>query len=95
MQSEKKTHKRKKSMQRNNSLINVAEDRVTKRTKMPMRRVSVDCGGKESGKIITKERGRGSQRGKDRNHRSWCPCRERKEEGKTEWSGLGFKNLDL
>lgn len=86
-------------MQRNNSLINVAEDRVTKRTKMPMSKVSVDCGRKESGKIITKERtreregvkevktettGHGARAGK-----------ERKEEGKTEWSGLGFKKLDL
>lgn len=89
----KKTHKRKRSMQRNNSLINVAKDkkRVTKRTRMPTKRASVVCGGTESGKIGTKERGRGKRRsesGKDRNHRSWCPCRERKEEGKTEWSRL-------
>lgn len=95
----KKPHKRKKSMQRNNSLINAAEDRMTKRTKMPMSRVTVDCGRKESGKIITKKSKREREGVKEvKTETTGHDARaekERMEEGKTEWSGLGFKKLDL
>lgn len=55
----KKIYKRKKSMHRNTSLINVAKDKVTKRTKTPTKRASVDCAGEECGTITTTERGRG------------------------------------
>lgn len=78
-------------MQRNNSLINVAKDRVTKRTKMPTKRASVDCGEKESGKIITKERGRGRDGVKEvKTETTGHGARAEKERKKERQSGLDW-----
>lgn len=76
-------------MQRNNSLINVAEDRVTKRTKMLMRRASVDCGGKESGGIVTKERGRDGVK-EVKTETTGHGARAEKERKKERQSGLDW-----
>lgn len=79
-------------------MINVAEDNVANRTKMPMRRASVDCGGNESGKTITKERGRGREGVKAvKTETTGHGARAEKERKKERKSGLDwdFKNFDL